>query len=181
MHGIWRPVPFSIDEYVGLLLSLACTKPIHCTAWRIPSAWNQQVSYLDSNSIVHNRCPPMFQNLQLPSKSYVMHLKIYQIIFLGLWETPRCHASPNILKNIPWLARKYTLIRRFFLLSTSSADLFFSRESLPNFRVNTGPLVRSMNFHALNYIDPMIFFPWVDDNWLQSLKAASAPSSSWSW
>ena len=45
--------------------------------------------------------------------------------------------SHNILKNIPWLARKYTSIRRSFLLLTSSADLFLPRESLPNFGVNT--------------------------------------------
>ena len=131
--------PFQLMSMLDSFLAWPVRKTIHYTAWPIPSPWNQQVSCLDSNSIVRNWCPPMSQNHQLPSKSYVMHLKIYQIIFPGRWETLRCHVSPNILKNIPRPARKYTLIRRFFLLSTSSADLFISRESLPNFGVNTDP------------------------------------------
>ena len=81
--------PFQLMSMLDSFLAWPVRKTIHYTAWPIPSPWNQQVSCLDSNSIVHNRCPPMFQNLQLPSKSYVMHLKIYQIIFLGRRETPR--------------------------------------------------------------------------------------------
>jgi len=33
-----------------------------------------------------------------------------------------------------------------------------------------------MNFHALNYFDPMVFFSPADDIRSQLLKAASAPS-----
>ena len=46
-----------------------------------------------------------------------------------------------------------------FMSLISLVDTFLSRVSLPNFGVNTGPLVRSMNFDALNYFDPIISFP----------------------
>ena len=46
-----------------------------------------------------------------------------------------------------------------------SPDSFLSRVSLIIFGVNTGPLVRSMNFHASNYFNPMVFFrePMISD------------------
>ena len=70
------------------------------------------------------------------------------------------HAFTSNLKSATKALQTYYLgqLTKNILLKTLSADSFFSRISVPNFGVNIGPLVWSMNFHASNYSDPMAFF-----------------------